>query len=584
MTSASLLGAAGRPPARAADPGAGGRGDEGARARRRPAGDPRRRADQPRRGRVVAVAADAAVLAGSRPDASAGPLYHGVFHAVSSFNNAGFALYSDNLIGFATDPFICLPIAAAVIIGGIGFPVILELRRELGTPRTWSLHTKTTLLTTGLLLLVGSGRVTAFEWRNPATLGPLSVADKLLVGFFQGGVQPRTAGFNSLDYAQVHETSLLVTDVLMFIGGGSAGTAGGIKVTTFMLLLFAIIAEVRGDPTVDAFGRQVPAAVLRQALSVALLGVALVGVATLGAASPISGLDLDRVLFEAISAFATVGLSTGITATLPPAGQYILDRADVRRPHRADHAWPPRSPCASAANCSAYPRSERSLAKGLHEGAVLVVGLGRFGSALAEDLQRLGHEVLAVDTSIDLVQEWSDRLTHVVQVDATSEAAMRQIGAHEFDLAVVAIGTGIEASLLSTGVLVDLGIREIWAKAITAAARPAPGAHRRQPRRLPRTRHRPAGRPPAQRPPHGLHRVRRRLHHRQDARARGQAWGRTLAESALRTRYGVTVVGVKRPGEDFTHALPETRVQEGDLLIVSGPSAVVEKFAVDSDA
>jgi Trk-type K+ transport system membrane component len=121
----------------------------------------------------------------------------------------------------------------------------------------------------------------------------------------------------------VHETSLLVTDGLMFIGGGSGGTAGGIKVTTFMLLLFAIRAEVRGEPTVDAFGRQVPAAVLRQALSVALLGVALVGAATL-AILAISGLDLDRVLFEAVSAFATVGLSTGITAALPPAAQYIL--------------------------------------------------------------------------------------------------------------------------------------------------------------------------------------------------------------------------------------------------------------------
>jgi trk system potassium uptake protein len=184
-------------------------------------------------------------------------------------------------------------------------------------------HTKTTLVTTALLLVGGTSLVTAFEWRNPGTLGALGTAEKLLVGFFQGGVQPRTAGFNSIDYAQAQETSLLVTDGLMFIGGGSAGTAGGIKVTTFMLLLFAIIAEVRGDPTVDAFGRQVPVAVLRQALSVALLGVALVGVGTLSLLA-VSGLDLDRVLFEAVSAFATVGLSTGITAALPPAGQYIL--------------------------------------------------------------------------------------------------------------------------------------------------------------------------------------------------------------------------------------------------------------------
>jgi trk system potassium uptake protein len=126
-----------------------------------------------------------------------------------------------------------------------------------------------------------------------------------------------------VDYAEVRETSLLITDCLMFIGGGSGGTAGGIKVTTFMVLFYAIVAEARGEPAVEAFRRQVPAAVLRQALSVALLGVALVVVGTL-ALLALSGLDLDSVLFEAVSAFGTVGLSTGITASLPPAAQYIL--------------------------------------------------------------------------------------------------------------------------------------------------------------------------------------------------------------------------------------------------------------------
>ncbi len=249
--------------------------------------------------------------------------YLGVFHAVSAFNNAGFGLYSDNLVRFVTDPVVCLPISAAVVIGGIGFPVLFELRRELRRPHRWSLHTKTTLMTTALLLLGGTVTVTAFEWRNEATLGALDVPGKLLAGFFTGGVQPRTAGFNSVDVTSMHETSWLITDILMFIGGGSAGTAGGIKVTTFMLLFYAILAEVRGDPTVNAFGRRVPPAVLRQALSVALLGVACVVTGTLALLAT-SGLDLDRVLFEATSAFATVGLSTGITPNLPPAAQYVL--------------------------------------------------------------------------------------------------------------------------------------------------------------------------------------------------------------------------------------------------------------------
>ena len=249
--------------------------------------------------------------------------YHGVFHGVSAFNNAGFALYSDNLIGFVTDPFVCLPIAVAAIIGGLGFPVLFELRRELRTPKRWSMHTKITLLTSVLLLLGGTVALTAFEWRNPATLGPLDVPGKLLVGFFHGGPQPRSSGFNSVDVAGMNETSWLLTDVLMFIGGGSAGTAGGIRVTTFMLLFFAILAEVRGDPEVDAFGRKVPGAVLRQALSVALLGVALVVAGTLTLLA-LTDLDLDQVLFETVSAFGTNGLSTGITAALPPAGQYVL--------------------------------------------------------------------------------------------------------------------------------------------------------------------------------------------------------------------------------------------------------------------
>lgn len=128
----------------------------------------------------------------------------GVFHAVSAFNNAGFALYTDNLMGFATDPWICLPIAFAVVAGGLGFPVLFELRRRLHRPRGWSLHTKIVLSATVISLAVGTGFITALEWSNPATLGPLSIPGKLLAGFFRGGVMPRTAGFNSLDIAEMN--------------------------------------------------------------------------------------------------------------------------------------------------------------------------------------------------------------------------------------------------------------------------------------------------------------------------------------------------------------------------------------------
>lgn len=249
-------------------------------------------------------------------------LYLGVFHAISAFNNAGFALFSDNLIGFATDPWICLPIAAALILGGLGFPVLLELRREFSRPRKWSIHTRLTLVTYFGILLIAVVFVTANEWNNPETLGALDEPGRLVAGFFQG-VVPRTAGFNSVDYGQMKDGTLLATTVLMFIGGGSAGTAGGIKVTTFIILLFVILAEVRGSSDVNIGDRRIGSRVQRQALTVALLSVGLVMSTTL-LLLEITSLPLRDVLFETASAFGTVGLSTGITAQLPVLGQFVL--------------------------------------------------------------------------------------------------------------------------------------------------------------------------------------------------------------------------------------------------------------------
>lgn len=249
-------------------------------------------------------------------------VYLGTFHAVSAFNNAGFALFSDNLVGFVADPWICLPIAVAVISGGLGFPVLFELRREMRRPRRWSLHTKLTVGTTAFLVITGSAFFTANEWRNPDTLGGLHVGGRLLAGFFQA-VMPRTAGFNSLDVAEMRESTWLGLDILMFIGGGSAGTAGGIKVTTFALLFFVIWTEVRADTNVNVFDRTVGDRAQRQALTVALLGIALV-VAGTWSILGVSDFDTAEVLFEVVSAFGTVGLSTGITADLPRLGQGVL--------------------------------------------------------------------------------------------------------------------------------------------------------------------------------------------------------------------------------------------------------------------
>jgi trk system potassium uptake protein TrkH len=246
----------------------------------------------------------------------------GLFHSVSAFNNAGFALYSDNLIGFVEDGWVSLTITLAVIAGGLGFPVLLELFRAPGRSAHWSLHTKLTLTMTWILLAAGTLAILGFEWSNPDTLGRLDLPGKLLAGFFHGA-NPRTAGFNSVDYAAMGETSWLATDVLMFIGAGSAGTSGGIRVTTFAVLVLMISAEARGLSTVNAFRRRIPHGAQRQALAVTLIGLGAVVVATLAITAQ-SGFPLSRTLFEAFSAFGTVGLSTGITAQLPLPAQNIL--------------------------------------------------------------------------------------------------------------------------------------------------------------------------------------------------------------------------------------------------------------------
>ena len=249
-------------------------------------------------------------------------LWYGTFHAVSAFNNAGFALFSDNLVSFVADPWIIVPICVAIILGGLGFPVIMELRRRFRLPRTWTLNTVTVAVGTLVLLVGGTVALTALEWSNPDTLGGLAPGERVLAGF-TAAVMPRTAGFNSIDVGAMNPTSWLVTDILMFIGGGPAGTAGGLKLTTFAVLLFIVIAELRGDAAVNMFGKRLPRSTHREALTVALLAVALVVTSTL-AIMVLTGLDADRVVFEVISAFSTVGLSTGITASLPPAAQLIL--------------------------------------------------------------------------------------------------------------------------------------------------------------------------------------------------------------------------------------------------------------------
>ncbi len=246
----------------------------------------------------------------------------GVFHAVSAFNNAGFSLFSDSLVGFNRDPFLVLLVAGTVVVGGLGYPVWVQVARHPRQPRRWNLHAKLTVVTTAFLVASGWALLAWFEWTNPATLGPLSAPDSFVNALFHS-VTPRTAGFNSVDVAGMREPSRLLTEILMFIGGGSGSTAGGIKVTTFALLGWVMWAEVRGDPDVVVFERRIPGEAQRQALTVALLAIGAVVAATMALLAT-TRLPRADLLFEAVSAIGTVGLSTGVTADLTSVSQVIV--------------------------------------------------------------------------------------------------------------------------------------------------------------------------------------------------------------------------------------------------------------------
>lgn len=248
--------------------------------------------------------------------------YLGLFHSVSAFNNAGFALYTDNFVGFNDDAFLLLVVGATIVAGGLGFPAWVQVGRHPWRPHWWSLHAKLTVATTAVLIVVGTVLLAWFEWSNPATLGRLSGWDSTVNALFHA-ITPRTAGFNSIDVAGLREPSLLLTEILMFIGGGSGSTAGGIKVTTFALLGFVMWAEARGDPEVVVFDRRIPHAGQRQALSVALLAVGMVVASTMVLLSITPQVRAD-LLFEVISALGTVGLSTGITPALTTPAQLVV--------------------------------------------------------------------------------------------------------------------------------------------------------------------------------------------------------------------------------------------------------------------
>ena len=251
-------------------------------------------------------------------------LWHGAFHAVSAFNNAGFSTWPDSVMRHVTDGWVLVPLMLAIVLGGLGFPVLTELwvnRRNRNA--RWSVHTTLTIWGSAGLVVIGTVSLWLVERENAGTLGPLGLADQWLAALFTS-VSARTAGFNALDIGALQTESLVLHYVLMFIGGGSAGPAGGVKVTTFFLLLLIVWTEIRGRADVEFRGRRIGVPVQRQALTILVLSGMALSIGLLAIVPMAEHIPLEKLMFEVVSAFATVGLSTGITADLPAGAQMVL--------------------------------------------------------------------------------------------------------------------------------------------------------------------------------------------------------------------------------------------------------------------
>ncbi len=253
-----------------------------------------------------------------------------VFHAISAFCNAGFSTFSDSLEGYRASPAVLGTVMTLVVMGGIGFVVLEDLRMAMRAKerRPLALHTKLALTVTGVLILLGWGMFTAFEWSGQ--LRDLGVADRLVNGLFMS-VTPRTAGFNTVDYSSVDNPSMFLTMIFMVVGGSPGSTAGGLKTVSLGVLVLVLVARLRGDAGVSVFGRTLPRETIQRSVGLFVGGLMLLAVAVFvlliseAAGSSLAAREhFITLLFEAASAFGTVGLSMGATSSLTALGKLIV--------------------------------------------------------------------------------------------------------------------------------------------------------------------------------------------------------------------------------------------------------------------
>ncbi|PFP27577.1 Ktr system potassium transporter B [Bacillus sp. AFS073361] len=248
-------------------------------------------------------------------------IYYGIFHSISAFNNAGFGLEPDNLSKWVSDPTVNIMITLLFITGGIGFTVILDLFHKRSF-RKLSLHSKVALFMTLLLNIVGTLIILLSEYNNSGTIGKLSFDDKLWASYFQG-VVTRTAGFNTIDIGAMNLSSLVFMMGLMFIGASPGSTGGGIKVTTFAIIILAFWAVVTNRDEVNIFKRRLPWELVNKSLSIVVAGMFFIFLIFF-LLTFTEKADMSKLLFETISAFGTVGLSANFTPDLSPFGRVLI--------------------------------------------------------------------------------------------------------------------------------------------------------------------------------------------------------------------------------------------------------------------
>ena len=251
-------------------------------------------------------------------------IYYGIFHSVSAFCNAGFDLIGEfrSLTVYYNHSILILTISALIIIGSLGFSVWSEIYHYKETRRL-SVHSKIVLLVSGVLLLGGFLAFFALEYNNPNTLQDMNFKDKIVNAFF-ASVTPRTAGFNTIDLAGMTTASKFLTIFLMFIGGSPGSTAGGLKTATFGILLITVISVIRGREDSEAFGRRFPKELVYKAFSLFFIAMSIVLIVTLVLSVTENNENFLDLLYEATSAFGTVGITTGVTQELSTIGKFII--------------------------------------------------------------------------------------------------------------------------------------------------------------------------------------------------------------------------------------------------------------------